>query len=114
MLYSFVLIQSVRQCDDLYPIEGSEDWITEVQHPKSISLRDKVPLVLSQNRAFEYMIPSHTTQELEALSQSLCRMEFHAPFEIKFLDNQVTNKVADYHRRFELQLLQEKHMLSKL
>ena len=114
MLYSFGLIQSVRECDDLYPIEGSEDWITEVQHPKSISLRDKVPLVLSQNRAFEYVIPSHTAQELEVLSQSLCRMEFHAPFEIRFLDNQAANKIADYHKRFGHQLLQEKHMLSKL
>lgn len=107
-------MQSVRECDDLYPIEGSEDWTTEVQHPKSVSLREKVSLVLSQNRAFEYVIPSHNAQELQTLSQSMCRMEFRAPFEIRLLDIQTTDKVADYHKRFRHQLLQEKRTLSKL
>lgn len=98
----------MRECDDLYPIEGSEDWTTEIQHPKSISLREKVPLLLSKNSAFEYLIPSHTARELATLSQNLCRMEFHPSFEFKFFDSQSMNKIDNYHRRFTQQVLKEK------
>jgi hypothetical protein len=95
-------------------MEGSEDWTTKVQHPTSVSLRELVPLVLSQHSAFEYAIPSHTAQELEALSENMSRMEFHASFQFKFLDDQAVDKIMNYHERYRQQLLGEKHTLSKL
>ena len=113
--YICIHIQSVSERDDLFPMEGSEDWTTEIQHPKSPSLRDQVPLMLTQNRAFEYLIPSHTAQELQLLSQNMCRMEFHNSFEFKFLDDRSIDKIADYQRRFsQQQLLDGQHTHSKL
>ena len=104
--------------DDLFPMEGSEDWTTEIQHPTSVSLRELVPLVLTQQPGFEYMIPSHTAQELEALSQNMSRMEFHASFQFKFMDNRTKDKITNYHERYRQQLLRENHnnnnILSKL
>ena len=108
-----MLVQSVRECDDLYPFEGSEDWTTEIQHPQSISLRDEVSLVLSDHYAFEYVIPSHSAQKLADLSQHLCRMEFH-PSSLRFLDNQTENKISDYEKRFKQQPLKEIYHISKL
>lgn len=107
-------MQSVSERDDLFPIEGSEDWTTEIQHPTSVSLRELVPLVLVQHAAFEYTIPSHTAQELQALSQNISRMEFHASFQFKFLDSQAVDKIANYHERYRQQLLGGRHILSKL
>ena len=107
-------MQSVSERDDLFPMEGSEDWITEIQHPTSASLRELVPLVLSKHSAFEYAIPSHTAQELQALSVNISRMEFHASFQFKFQDDQAIDKIANYHERYRKQLSGKKHTLSKL
>ena len=108
------MMQSVSERDDLFPMEGSEDWTTELQHPTSVSLRELVPLVLTQHAAFEYTIPSHTAQELHALSENMSRMEFHASFQFKFLDDQAIDKIANYHERYRKQIHGEKHILSKL
>ena len=108
------IVQSVSERDDLFPMEGSEDWTTEIQHPTSVSLRELVPLLLSQQAAFEYTIPSHTAQELWSLSENMSRMEFHASFQFKFLDHRAMDKIANYHERYRQQIYGEKHILSKL
>ena len=110
------MLQSVHPHDDLYPVEGSEDWTTEIQHPKSISLRDKIQLVLAQREGFEYEIPSHTAKELLALTQNRSRMEFRFPEGFTFVvDEQYMEKFADYHKRFTQQVIAEQqHVPSKL
>ena len=108
------MTQSLAPFDDLFPVEGSEDWTTEIQHPKSLILRDRIPLVLSQRREFELAVPSHTAQELRELSQNMSRMEFKFPSEFKFYDNQYVEKIAEYHRRYTQQLVDEQHTRSKL
>lgn len=107
-------MQSVRDGDDLFPMEGSEDWTTEIQHPSSVSLRELVPLILTQRPTFEFTIPSHTAQELRALSENMSRMEFHASFQFKLLDNQAVDKITNYHKRYRQQLYGEQHVQSKL
>lgn len=95
--------------DDLFPVEGAEDWTTEIQHPTAISLRELVPLVLSQQAAFEYTIPSHTAKQLLVLSHNISRIEFHSSFQFKFLDDWVKDKIASYHGRYRQQCLGQKH-----
>ena len=105
----------MTQRDDLFPMEGSEDWTTEIQHPTSLSLRELVPLLLTQHTGFEYMIPTHTAKELQALSQNMSRMEFHASSRFKVLAPQTKDKIENYHKRYRQQLCGEKHNIqSKL
>ncbi len=89
-------MQSVTEEDDLYPLEGSEDWTTPLQHPQSLELqRHGVSLVLSSNTAYEYEIPSHTAQELRDLSTTMNRMEIK-DFNISFVNSMEADPIASF------------------
>ena len=77
----------MAQNDDLYPEGDSEDWMTPIQHPKSLELQKHgVVLVLSQHTNYEYEVPTHTAQELRELSTTTNRLEFHSRSDFNFVD----------------------------
>lgn len=81
-------IQSVSGRDDLFPLEGSEDSTTPLQHPKSIALqRNGVSLVLSHDVNYEFEIPTHTSLELRELSTNTDRMEFYGRSNYGFISS---------------------------
>lgn len=62
--------------DDLFPLEGPEDWTTPIQRPQSAELQKcGVSLVLSQETQYEYKITTHSAKELRDLSRTTNRME---------------------------------------
>ena len=81
-------LQSVSERDDLFPLEGSEDWTTPIQHPKSPELQSQgVSLHLSQHKTHEIEIPTHTVEELRELSIKMSRMEFFSRSNYNFVSS---------------------------
>ena len=81
-----VCLQSVTERDDLFPLEGSEDWATPIQHPQSSELQSQgVSLHLSHHTTHEHEIPMHTVEELRQLSTKTSRMEFFSRSNYNFV-----------------------------
>ena len=84
----FFLLQSVTQQDDLFPLEGSEDWVTPIQHPQALGFqKEDVCLTLSLNPLFELEVPTHTAEQLRAMSHRTDRMEFHSRTNYNFFSS---------------------------
>ena len=77
--------------DDLFPVEGSEDWTTPIQHPQSPELQSHgISLLLSQNTRYEHEIPTHTAKQLRELSTHTARMEFYSRSNYDFVNSEET------------------------
>lgn len=88
--------------DDLYPLEGGEssDAVGTLHHPQSPLLRDKVQLRVTSQKFYEYECPSHTADELGAMSNRRSRMELRGIKEFKLVDDVRYTKIMEYVERF--------------
>jgi hypothetical protein len=90
-------LQSVDNRDDLFPLEGPEDWTTPIQHPQSLELQRRgISLVLSDNSRFEFTVHTHTAEELRDLSTNTNRLEFHSREKFDSVSSVETEEVQTF------------------